>query len=130
MSADHTSELALTLSAPTFHGLLIAAGHGLAEILLRGLAAEPLNAERAVTVTGRDREALLVNWLNELLFLAETERAVPAAFEVSVNDGTISATVRSVPVDEAPAMVKAATHHGLEISEHGGELHAEVILDI
>ena len=66
---------------------------------------------------GRDREAVLVHWLNELIFLAETERWVGVEFTVSrATETELRMRARGVAVDEAPARVKAATFHGLRIA--------------
>ena len=80
-----------------------------------------------------DREALLVDWLNEILFVGETERWVPVDFEVEVVEESpvrLRATARGVPVDEVPSSVKAATFHGLRVEERDGIWRAEVIFDV
>src|SRR5919206_5108323 len=76
---DHTSELELHVEADTERGVLEDATSALAE-LLRGdgaaVAGEPV--VREVTVAADDRAQLLATWLEELVFLAETEAVVPA----------------------------------------------------
>ena len=86
---------------------------------------------RILEVSSVDREALLVDWLNEILFLAET--ALWVAVEMDVLDVSavyIKASARGVPVDDPPALVKAATFHGLAVAERDGEWQAEVIFDV
>lgn len=125
------SELQLRLRATTLGGVLSEAGRALGELLLRGALPTVSGPAREVVVRSTDREALLVDWLNELLYLAETEHWVPAAFEsVEASDREVRARVRGVPVAEAPALVKAATHHGLRIERINGDLQAEVIFDV
>ncbi len=128
---EHVSELKLRVRAATFDELLSEAGTALGTLLARGapLRLDPL--PRDIVVSSSDREALLVDWLNELVFLAETEHWVPVTFDrVEARDTQVRATVRGVPVTEAPALVKAATHHGLRVEQLNGMLQAEVILDI
>jgi SHS2 domain-containing protein len=78
-----------------------------------------------------DREALLVDWLNEILFLAEVERWVAVEFDIlETSSERLKASARGVPVEEPPTLVKAATFHGLAVEERDGGLQAEVIFDV
>jgi SHS2 domain-containing protein len=81
-------------------------------------------------VSAPDPAGLLVDWLNELIFLAETERWVATEFEVEVADGTLRGRARGVSLGQAPGLVKAATLHGLRVDDVPGGLTGEVILDI
>jgi len=128
---DHTSEVELEVWAPDFAGVLAEAARALAGLLLRNRDAEPEGEPRVLEVESHDREALLVDWLNEVLFVAETRMWVPVRFEV-LDASATHARVRTwgVPVDEAPSMVKAATFHGLEVREGADGCEAEVIFDV
>ena len=100
-------------------------------LLLRGVPAEPAEPPRTLEVDSADREALLVDWLNEILFVAETELWVPVEFEILESTPTrLRAAVRGVPVEDSPGFVKAATFHGLRVEEEDGGLQAEVIFDV
>jgi SHS2 domain-containing protein len=128
---DHTSEVQLQVGAESLAGLAAEAGRALGLLLLRGRDAEPSGDARTVEVLSVDREALLVDWLNEILFLAEVERWVAVDFDVTAaSSERLEATARGVPVDEPPALVKAATFHGLAVEETDGGFQAEVIFDV
>lgn len=128
---EHLGEIRLRLRAAGVGELVAVAGRALAELEL-GHAPEPSGgAWRDVTVQGRDREALLVNWLNELIYLAETERWVATEFATArVTDTELQMRARGVTVDTAPSQVKAATFHGLHIAAVTGGVEAEVVLDV
>ena len=130
---DHTSELGLRVRASSFAELLAEAARGLGKLMLRGRPPSSTGRWRALEVNATDREALLVDWLNELIFHAEVELWVAVEIEiVAASDTMLSARARGVAVDEAPALVKAATHHGLFVRQvgGGGEVEAEVVLDV
>ena len=128
---EHTAEVKLRVRAPSFSALAAEAGRAVARLELGREPPPPDGSYRELDVRSRDREALLVDWLNELVFLAETERWVATEFDVhSVTDTALQARVRGVPVDEAPARIKAATFHGLEIRTVPGGLEAEIIFDV
>jgi SHS2 domain-containing protein len=128
---EHTAEAMLRLRATTLADMLAEAGRALARLEL-GEPLPPASGEpRPITVRSPDRAALLVDWLNELIYLAETERWVPVEFEmVSATDTAARAWARGVVTEEAPARVKAATFHGLTVVAGRDGLEAEVVLDV
>jgi SHS2 domain-containing protein len=132
---DHTSEVQLQIGAASLADLAAEAGRALGVLLLRGAAPEPAGQARILEVSSVDREALLVDWLNEILFLAEVELWVAVEFDVleisrEISAVHLKASARGVTVDDPPALVKAATFHGLAVEERDDGLHAEVIFDV
>lgn len=127
----HTSEVAVQLQADSLAHLLEEAARALAELETGGGPRESLSAWMEVTVTARDREALLVHWLNELLYMIETARIVPTEFRIDeVSDMRAHAWVRGPHLDHPPVTIKAATYHGLTIRDRGGGLDAQVLFDV
>ncbi len=127
----HTSEIRLRLRAGSLADLLVEAGRALARLELGAAQAVPAGSWRAIEVSARDRAGLLADWLNELVYLAETERWVAVEFAVDQAEGpTLRARARGVTVDRAPALVKAATLHGLRVDDTPDGLEGEVILDV
>jgi SHS2 domain-containing protein len=128
---DHTSEIGLQVHAPTFAGLLAEAARGLARLMLREVPAEAEGEARDFEVSAHDRESLLVDWLNEILYIAETGLWIPLEVEVlEASDTRLRARARGLNVEISPSMVKAATFHGLEVVETADGVSAEVILDV
>ncbi len=130
---DHTSEITLHVGAADWPGLLAEAGRGLAELLLRGAApvVDPAADWRPLEVASHDRESLLVDWLNEILYVAETGLWIPVEIEVeAVSEIHLKARARGVTVEEPPSLVKAATFHDLHVRDLPEGLDAEVILDV
>ena len=128
---DHTSEIGLQVQAASFGELLAEAARGLARLMLREAPAEAEGETRDFEVAAHDRESLLVDWLNEILYVAETGLWIPLEVEVlEASDTSIRARMRGVTVEVSPSMVKAATFHGLEVVETAEGFSAEVILDV
>ena len=128
---DHTSELQLEVGAESLAGLLVEAGVALGRLLLGAGGGEARGPWRTLEVRSKDREALLVDWLNELLYLVETACDVPLSIDVAeATDTWLRARVRGVPVARAPSLVKAATHHELVVEETASGFRGEVILDV
>jgi SHS2 domain-containing protein len=127
---EHTGEVRLQIGAESLPGLLAEAGRALGLLLLGSREARAPTAVRTIEVRSLDRGALLVDWLNEILFLAETELWVPVTIEVDAGEDWLRASIRGVPVSEAPSLVKAATHHGLRVRGDADGFEAEVVLDV
>ncbi|MDH4132022.1 MAG: archease, partial [Gemmatimonadota bacterium] len=81
---EHTGEERLLVHSPTLAGLFTESARALAQ--LQGVTdSTPAEAEwRPVEVTATDSAGLLVEWLNELIFLAERERWVPMEFKIDL----------------------------------------------
>lgn len=129
--ADHVSELRVRLRAGSHADLLAEAGRALAEIQLRGTPGGATGDWRRLEISAHDSAGLLADWLNELIFLAETERWVATEFEVEQVDGSsMRVRARGVTLDQAPGLVKAATLHGLRVDDAPGGVTGEVVLDL
>lgn len=129
--ADHASEIRIRLRAGSLAELVAEAGRALAAIQLRGTAAAATGAWRRLEVAAPDRAGLVADWLNELIYLAETERWVATEFEVErAGEGALTARARGMTLERAPGLVKAATLHGLQVDEVPGGMAGEVVLDV
>ena len=87
-----------------------------------------------VSVTAPDVEALLVNWLNELLYRFEVEGLLFGEFSIEeITQRQLVATCNGERCDPQrhpmKTGVKAATYHSLEINQHH-PVYVRVILDI
>src|SRR5687768_3628636 len=128
---EHTSEVEVHLHASTLPALFVQAGRALAELMLgdEPRAAETVDDE--VSVTASDREALLAAWIDELVFLAETRKAVFTSFEITdLEDGAITARLRGISEPAIKTAVKAATYHDLRVVQKAGRFVATVVLDV
>jgi len=130
---DHTAELEIEIEAASEHEVFADALRALAELLRVGAAATPERSgrvRRSVSTTASDRATLLAAWLEELVFLAESEGFVATELEALELDGTaVRATLLGV-IDEPPPLVKAVTYHRLALQDTGESFFARVVLDV
>jgi SHS2 domain-containing protein len=130
---EHVSELALRVRGASFEELLAEVVRALGAELVREAGGAGAAQARTLDVTAVDREAILVDLLNEVVFLAETAQWAPHAVEwVDVSPERTRARVRAAGIALAgmPSRIKAATFHGLRIREARGAVAAEVIFDV
>jgi SHS2 domain-containing protein len=97
---------------------------------------EVLEAERReIRAQGDSPEQLLVNWLNECLYVHEIEDFVVGRVEVlACGDAVVHGLLHGEPIDTARhrpgTVVKAATSHGVSLTECEGVHEARVIVDV
>ena len=87
-----------------------------------------------VAVSAPDRDALLVAWLNELLFLCEVENRYFSRFEIyELEETGLKARCYGERFDPGrhrlKSGVKSATYHMLRVEE-GNPARVQVILDV
>jgi protein archease len=123
---DHTAELEIELEAESAEGVLGEALRAFAE--LAGPATGDA-LERRVVVGATDLSALLAGWLEELLFLAETEGLVPDGAHLALSGLELSAIVRGRRGEPRP-LVKAVTLHRLRLKSENGVWRGRVVLDV
>jgi SHS2 domain-containing protein len=130
----HTADLAWRLWGQDLPELFENAGHALSATLTdrRYLRRR---ATREVSLTAIDREALLVDWLNHLLYLFDQDGFLGRDFQVeSLTPERLEARVTGEHFDPArhPALtgVKAATFHQLSIVPVQDGWEATVVLDL
>jgi SHS2 domain-containing protein len=125
---DHTAELELRIEAPTEEALFADALAAFAE--LAGDGGGPSPERREIELEAGDRGLLLVDWLNELVYLADAHGFVPDSLvELELADGCLRATVRGRRGEPRP-LVKAASLHGVEYTGDGTRWQARLVLDV
>jgi SHS2 domain-containing protein len=130
----HTADLAWQIWGPSLPKLFENAGRALSATLtdIRSLRRREI---RQVSLESTDREALLVDWLNHLLYLFDIDGFLGRDFQVAaLTDESLRARVAGDIFDpsrhRSKTAVKAATFHQLEIVPAPGGWRATVVLDL
>jgi SHS2 domain-containing protein len=125
---NHTAEIELAVDAGSPEDVFAEAAQALAELISLEREGEP--DRHRVAIDAADLGALLVEWLEELIFLADTEGFVPERVDaLDLRDTSLRATLvgRSGRIEP---LVKAATYHGLRFAHEDGVWQARVVLDV
>ena len=125
---EHTAEVELEVCAPTKEAVFADAADAFGRLVELEPGGEP--ARHRIEIEARDLPSLLVEWLQELIFLADSDSFVPDRVDLDEVDVTrLRAGVdgRRTAVDP---LVKAATYHGLEFARDGKRWRARVVLDV
>jgi len=110
------------------------AARGMFDLMVDSHGLRPLYS-RQIKVEAKDREALLVAWLSELLYLYEVEGFLPVEYGiVDLNEQRLEANLRGDMLDPdrhcLKGLVKAATYHLLEVKETEGRWQVQLVLDV
>lgn len=89
---------------------------------------------REIDLQAPDQETLLVDWLNELLYIFDVDHVILSRFDITdLNQSWLRARVFGEQIDalrhQLKGAVKAATYHLLKI-EKGNGFRIQVILDV
>jgi SHS2 domain-containing protein len=130
---DHTADAGIIAYGADIKEAFVNAAKGLFSLITE---LEDVNetSHRDIELNAPDRESLLVAWLNELIYLFDTDNILFKRFDISRLNGT-RLQARSYGERAGSSKhklkmgVKAATHHMLKIEENDG-CRVQVLFDI
>jgi SHS2 domain-containing protein len=130
---DMSGDVGLKVWGQTLEELFENAATGVSE-LITDVSALPETETREVHVVADSSEDLLVLWLNELVFLFDSDNYVGRSFAVSIADNKLKAKISGTTFDpseyESRLLIKAATYHDLTVCKTSTGWEATVIFDI
>lgn len=131
---EHTADIGLHIYGATLAELFIHAAQGMESLMV------PLEQVRATTsqeiaVTGHDTLSLLIEWLNELVYLFDTAHLLFRDFEIDIISEThVAGRALGEPFDaqrhELSSAIKAVTWHQAAINRTPGGYQARIIFDL
>ncbi len=128
---DHTADRALRVYGADWGQLLINAACGLNSLLAPEFSPGAERHKTSLQLEALDAESLLVEWLSELAYLAESEMLVFDEFELQdVSPTHVRATLWGRRAVRLEGDVKAVTYHNLEVVRTAKGLSATVVLDV
>jgi SHS2 domain-containing protein len=128
---EHTGEVLLKVTSATLPTLFEEAGRALAELMAEQWTDDPAAPTELVVVGAPDRDALLFEWLNELLFRSETQgRVYPYLQVTALTHSELQAKIRGALPSAPRTAVKAATYHRLQILQRPEGYTATIVLDV
>jgi SHS2 domain-containing protein len=133
---EHTADLGLRIFAIDLEDLFRTAGEALFDVIVANRLDVKVVETEPISLIAESSEDLLLEWLNELIFLSETKHRLYTRFDVVVDETgrRLEATIGGESIDRIRHVmdheVKAATRHGLCVRQDEAGWFAEVIVDI
>jgi SHS2 domain-containing protein len=128
---EHTADYALKIQGHNLEELLVNAAHGMNSLMVADLNAISAQIQKKVDVEAVDAESLLVEWLSELAYWAETEMLVFKTFDLhKVLATQVQATLFGGKTQKLVKHIKAVTYHNLKVVKTDKGLEATVVFDV
>lgn len=130
---DHTADVAVSATGPTLGAVFEATADGLAAASCDRLV--PAGERFELTVTAESREALLFDYLDELIYQRDVRSVLPVDNAVSIDGDesrwSLEGSARGVPLDAIDAReVKAVTYADMRLGETTDGWEAYVVFDV
>ena len=127
---EHTADLAIRAYGRDMRELFANAAYGMFALMAEPSLEGPA-CEREVSLEATDYESLLVDWLNELIYLHEVERETYYQFAIeTLSPAKLQARVTGGATKNKTKAIKAATFHELAIEETANGLVATIVFDV
>jgi SHS2 domain-containing protein len=131
---DHTADIGIVAYGADIKQVFANAALGLFN-LMADLDGFKEDVQRGLELSAEDVEILLVEWLNELIYIFDVEHIIFKRFEIEELTSTqIKARCFGEKIKpgkhKLKREIKAATYHMLRISKEDGSYKVQVIFDI
>ncbi len=130
---DHTADMGITVYGETLEQVFTNAARGLFSLITDLDRIKPCITKK-IDLRAHDREELLIAWLNELIYVFETEHLLFNQFKIKeLTDNNLRAACGGQKIDNKTEIyreIKAATYHMLSIENQTAGLTANIIFDL
>ncbi len=134
----HTADIGIKVYAKTLEDLFKNSASLLIKLISK--AKPKNNSLKKIKITAETWEDLLINWLNELVFLFFAYRFAPQEFQIKIKEsapkkkilegkvkGEYFKTLKDLKIHTE---IKAATYHNLKIEKDEKGYKAQIIFDV
>jgi len=127
---EHTADLAIRAYGRDMRELFANAAQGMFALMVEP-SLEESACQREVSLEATDYEGLLVDWLNELIYLHEVEGETYSQFAIeTISPTELKAQVTGGPTKSKTKAIKAATFHELEVVKTDKGYEATIVFDV
>lgn len=126
---DHTADLALRVWGQNFEQLLTQSAKGLYS-LMNITPSWGTRIGHHFFIKKDTKEVMLVDFLNELLYLCEDKKQGFDLFSFSENSDKLEVYAQGFRVDDIQVYIKAVTFHDLRIQNYSSGLVTTVTFDV
>jgi SHS2 domain-containing protein len=128
---EHTADWALRIFGRNLAELFGNAAAGMNSLMRSSVAGDAIVVTKRIELEAVDAESLLVAWLSELAFWAETESLIFSQFDfLELSPARLRAVIQGGPIKELEKHVKAVTFHNLAIRRSPEGLEVTVVFDV
>jgi len=128
---EHTADKALRIFGADLIELLLNAAAGMTHLMVADVSGISTEIEKSIELDAIDAESLLVEWLNELAYWAESEMLVFKEFRIKKATAThLQAKIFGGKTSRLEKHIKAVTYHNLKIVKTSQGLETTIVFDV
>ncbi len=128
---EHTADFRIRAMGSSKEELFKNALAGMASVQKNNVLNKKTAVSQSMFVESIDLNALLVDFLSEILSLSDSNQEVYTVVEFKeFTDTVINAELKGISVDRFDEDIKAVTYHGADIQKVGDELEVTIVFDI
>jgi len=130
---SHTADIGIRLKANSLEDVFCSAASAMFDIMAKTKSPVKIKQSLDINLTADSYEDLLVYWLNELLSLSQVKQLVFSGFVIKeLKKNKLKAVVegRALNSYTINTEIKAATFHGLKLTQIKGSWQLELIFDV
>jgi SHS2 domain-containing protein len=130
---EHTADVAVEATGDTLGDAFAAVADGMAAAMCDSVPED--GARFSIAVTAEGREALLFDYLDEVIYERDVRAVLPVDNRAEVSrakdEWHLSGSARGVPLDAITARdLKAVTYSDMKIEKRDAEWYAYVVFDV
>ena len=128
---EHTADIKFRVYGKTINEIFENAALAFSELVSRGVKIKS-RKKKKIKVNGEDRESLLHNFLDELIYLLDAENFIVKEAKIKLKNNMLYGEVLGDDVANYSNLdhVKAATYAEMYIRENKGRWEAQVVVDV
>jgi SHS2 domain-containing protein len=128
---EHTADKALRIFGTNLTELFLSAAAGLTHLMAADVFDISTDIEKSIELDAIDAESLLVEWLSELAYWAESEMLIFKKFRIRKATAThLQAKIFGGKTSKLQKHIKAVTYHNLKIIKTSEGLEATIVFDV
>jgi SHS2 domain-containing protein len=128
---DHSADVAIHVSGSDLEDLFRQAALGMMQLMAPAAHFKGPVITHMVTLTGNDSEELLVEWLSELAYLAESKSMAVNHYSFErMTRHNLKAQLKGHVIDGIQRHIKAVTYHNLSIVETRDGVEVTIVFDV
>jgi SHS2 domain-containing protein len=131
---NHTADIGIVVYGADIKQVFTNAALGLFSLMV-DLKNIQEDVRREVEISAEDIEVLLVEWLNELIYISEVEHIIFKRFEINdLSNTELKAICFGEKIKpkqhKLKREIKAATYHMLRLNKEDGSYKVQIIFDV
>lgn len=131
---DHTADVCVRVSGRSMEEVFVGSARAMMGIITNLEKVKPSD-EISIEAQAENYEELLVNWLQEILYVHEVKKMVFKDFEVKIENDSLAvgkAYGEKISIDrhEFYSTIKAVTYHNLRIIASKDKYRVDIVFDI